>query len=368
MVFSIQLTPALYAQSADDPWSGPHAVFVMTNSVERNEVISYSRAKDGSLVAESHTPTGGRGSGGATDPLGSQGSLTLSQDDSLLFAVNAGSGNLSMFRVNGPKLTLAQVIATGGSAPVAVAQHDELVYVLNFAGNSNVVGLRLDEAGSLSEIPDSIRYLSAANSGPSSIAFSRDGHFLFVTEKITNNIDVFTVRGNGTLTQAAITKSPIPGLFDVVVAESGAILTVQTGPAGATNASSISSYQLEAGSALASITASVPTLGAATCWVALTPNGKFAFTSNAGSGTLSAFSISAAGVLTAVDGTVVASLPSGSTNLDIAVSSDSKYAYTLNNGTGTVGVFAVQPDGKLTLTSLTPGLRIGDGYNGIAAY
>jgi hypothetical protein len=41
-------------------------------------------------------PTGGRGSGGVTDPLGSQGSLTLSQDHSLLFAVNARNGYTHM--------------------------------------------------------------------------------------------------------------------------------------------------------------------------------------------------------------------------------------------------------------------------------
>jgi 6-phosphogluconolactonase len=166
----------------------------MTNSVEGNQIIAYARAADGSLIEGNHYATGGRGSGGTTDPLGSQGSLTLSQDHSLLFAANAGTGDLSVFRVNGAKLALVQVVSSGGSAPVAIAQHGNLVYVINFAGNSNVVGFQFDGgSGHLVGIPNSIRYLSATNTGPSSLAFSPDGRFLLVTEKVTNNIDVFSV-------------------------------------------------------------------------------------------------------------------------------------------------------------------------------
>jgi 6-phosphogluconolactonase (cycloisomerase 2 family) len=150
--------PYIYAQAAD-----AHAVFVKTNSVDGNEIIAYSRAADGSLVERNHYGTGGRGSGGTIDPLGSQGSLTLSEDRSLLFAVNTSTGDLSIFRVSGANLELAQVVSTGGSAPVAVAQHGNLVYAINFAGNSNVVGFQLDENGRLVSIPNSIRYLSATN-------------------------------------------------------------------------------------------------------------------------------------------------------------------------------------------------------------
>ena len=77
------------------------AVFVMTNAADKNEIIAYQRSGNGSLQWFGSFSTGGRGSGGTTDPLSSQGSLTLSQDHSLLFAVNAGSGNISEFQVPG---------------------------------------------------------------------------------------------------------------------------------------------------------------------------------------------------------------------------------------------------------------------------
>ena len=51
------------------------ALFVMTNSAERNEIISFRRHDDGSLERGRSFATGGRGTGGVTDPLESQGSL-----------------------------------------------------------------------------------------------------------------------------------------------------------------------------------------------------------------------------------------------------------------------------------------------------
>jgi 6-phosphogluconolactonase (cycloisomerase 2 family) len=118
---------------------------------------------------------------------------------------------------------------------------------------------------------------------------------------------------------------------------------------------------------LSAISASVSTLGAATCWQAVTPDGRFVYTSNAGSATISGFSIAANGVLTPLSGTVVATLPSGSTNLDIAISADGKFLYTMNSGTGTVNIFGINQDGTLTSLGDVGGLSASAGMNGIAA-
>jgi 6-phosphogluconolactonase len=49
------------------------AVFVMTNAADKNEVIAYKRAADGSLYDGDRYETGGRGSGGLTDPRNRKG-------------------------------------------------------------------------------------------------------------------------------------------------------------------------------------------------------------------------------------------------------------------------------------------------------
>ncbi len=141
----------------------------------------------------------------------------------------------------------------------------------------------------------------------------------------------------------------------------------ETGTAGGNDASAISSYFVAANGTLVAISTGVPTLGNANCWNAITPDGRFVFTSNAGSSTISGFAISATGVLTPVGATVAGTNPSGSTNLDIAVSADGKFLYTLNSGTGTIGIFGIQPDGTLNKLGDADGLSEAAGFNGIAA-
>jgi len=353
------------AQTGDSDNAG--AVFVMTNAVDKNEVIAYRRASNGTLQEAGRFATGGRGSGGNNDPLESQGSLKLSQDHSLLFAVNAGSGTVSVFSVHGSQLSLADKVISGGSEPNAVAQNGNLVYVSNVGGSSSVVGFTLDH-GKLKQIPNSTRFLSTNNSGAGGLAFSPDGRFLVVVERLTNDIDVFSVQGDGTLSPIVVNPSAGPGAFSVSFAPNGQALVSETGPSGVPNGSAISSYAIGANGTLSPISTSVPTLGAANCWNVVTPDGSFVYTSNAGSSTISGFAIANTGALTALSGTIVGTNPEGSTNLDITVSSDGKFIYTLNSVAGAIGIFAVQKDGTLLNVGFASGVSPLSGFNGIAAF
>jgi len=355
------------AQDRDNDGDGSvGAVFVMTNSADKNVVIAFKRAADGTLREGSQFATGGRGSGGNTDPLESQGSLTLSQDHSLLFAVNAGSGEVSVFRVGRSTLSLVDKVNSGGSEPNAVAQRGSLVYVLNVGGSSNVVGFTLDH-GKLAEIPESTRFLSTNNSEAASLSFSPDGRFLVVTERSTNDIDVFAVQPDGRLSPIVLNPSAGPGVFSVTFAPNDTALVSETGPSGVANGSAISSYAVLANGTLSAVSTSVPTFGAANCWNATTPDGRFVYVSNAGSATISGFAIGGSGALTPLPGTVLGANPRGATNLDIAVSSDGKFLYTLNSGNGTIGIFAIQKDGTLVSVGSIEGITPNAGFNGIAA-
>jgi 6-phosphogluconolactonase (cycloisomerase 2 family) len=301
------------------------------------------------------------------DPLGSQGSLTLTQDHSLLLAVNAGSGDISVFRVQGAMLSLIDRVPCGGSEPVAIAQHGDLVYVVNAGGSSNVTGFRIERHGRLKPIPDSITFLTTSNSGAASLSFSPDGQFLLVTEKITNTIDGFHIQTDGTLGPIVINPSVGPGAFAVLFAPNGTALVTETGPMGGNNAAAISSYAVLPNATLSSISASVPTLGTASCWQAITPDGRFVYTANTGSSTISGFSIAANGALTPLAGTIVATLPGGSLDLDSAISTDGKFLYTLDSGTGTVSILRINQDGSLTNLGDAGGLSASAGFQGIAA-
>src|ERR1700722_1816981 len=286
----------IFAKNDND--HAAHGVFVMTNNADANQVVAFQRGPNGTLENPHSYRTDGRGSGGTVDPLASQGSLTLSADHAWLFAVNAGSGSLSVFRINGAQLELTDRVATEGSEPNSVAQFGSLVYVLNTAGSSSVVGFNFSN-GKLVRVPNSLRFLSGNAVASGSVAFSPDGQFLIVTEKATNNLDVFKVLSDGSLSQATITKSIGPGAFSARFTGNDVALVSETGSS-APNSSAVSSYSVQTNGTLTSISSSVPTLGSSNCWNVVTPDGRFVYVSNAASASVSGFAIGAAGTLTPI--------------------------------------------------------------------
>jgi 6-phosphogluconolactonase (cycloisomerase 2 family) len=357
---------SLFGATPDSRKRTDGAVFVMTNNATANEVISFGRTPDGQLVPGDHFRTGGRGSGGTGDPLQSQGSLQLSQDGSVLFAANAGSGTVTVFRVRGASLTLLDQADSGGSEPLSIAQNGNFVYILNGAAAGSVVAFKWD-GRKLRQIPNSTSFLSATSAGGSSVTISPNGKTLVVTERLTNNIDTFQIHADGTLGPIVVNTSKAPGVFAASFAPDGAVLVSETGPANVTDGAAISSYSVTTNGTISAISQSVPTLGAANCWNAIAPNGEWVYVSNAGSDSVSGFTIGGGGTLTPIGATVLGTNPAGSNNLDIAVSSDSSFVYTLNSGAGTIGMFAIQNDGSLISLGEVDGLPKAAGFNGIAA-
>src|SRR5207245_4431385 len=92
--------------------SGPGAVYALTNQISGNAVAVFRRAADGTLVAAGSVATGGAGTGSG---LSSQGALALSDDGRWLFAVNAGSDQVSAFRVGAGGRALTGRAGAGGT-------------------------------------------------------------------------------------------------------------------------------------------------------------------------------------------------------------------------------------------------------------
>jgi 6-phosphogluconolactonase (cycloisomerase 2 family) len=106
----------------------------------------------------------------------------------------------------------------------------------------------------------------------------------------------------------------------------------------------------------------------ATCWIAGVQNGRFLFTDNTGSGTISGFQTSHSGDLTALgSGSVVATTGSGTLPIDVATSHDGSFLYSLETGAGTIGVFQVHDDGSLTALGTAGSFPAVSGFQGIAA-
>jgi 6-phosphogluconolactonase len=358
------LTSTMHA--ADNFTGSTSTVFVMTNDNLKNEVLAYQRLYNGGFALRGRFATGGRGSGGTTDPLQSQGSLTLSGDHNLLFAINAGTGTISSFHILGGEPILVDQESTGGAFPIAVAEHNGTVYVLNAGGNGAIVAFRTDELGRLQQIPDSITHLTATNSGGSSISVSPNGQTLVVIEKAPNNIDTFPIHQDGTLGSVVINHSVTPGVFSAAFTPNGKLIVSEDQPDG-TDVSSISSYTINANGTLTAISQSLRTQGDGNCWNAITPNGAHVYVDNSATSSVAGFSIGSNGTLTPIAGTVLSTDPEGATNLDMAVSGDGKFLYTMDSGAGTVSIYGINSDGTLSTLGDIDGLPKTVGFNGIAA-
>ena len=347
--------------------SKAETVFVMSNDNVKNEVLTYQQGNDGQFALRSRAATGGRGSGGTTDPLQSQGSLTLSGDHTLLFAVNSASGTVSSFRlVNGLPL-LVDAESSGGAFPIAVAEHNGTVYVLNAGGSGAIEVLTADGLGRLHDVPNSTTFLTGTNSGASSISVSPNGSWLVAIEKASNSIDVFPIHGDGTLGTVVSNKSVTPGVFATVFTPNGQLVVSENQPSSGTDTSSISTYTINANGSLAAVSQSLPTFGNGNCWNAISPNGKWTYVDNSATSTVAGFSVAPNGALTPIAGTILSTLPDGAVNLDMTISGDGKYLFNLLSGGGGIGVFTINSDGTLNQLGDIEGLPKTAGFNGIAA-
>lgn len=363
-IFSIvQLMVTLSAVHASDDDNEDGAVYTMTNSAAGNAVLAFKRAENGRLTAAGSYPTGGVGSGGG---LGNQSALALSDNNRWLYVVNPGSNDISVFAVREDGLTLTDRVASGGLRPVSVTVNRDLVYVLNAGGDGNISGFNMRRNGQLVAVPGSTRPLSGANTAPAQIGFNPDGKILVVTEKATNLLDTYVVNDdgltNGPFVQNSVGATPFGFSFD----KRGHLL-VSEAAGGAPDAGTMSSYRVSEHGVLEVISPAVPTTETAICWVVVTRNGKYAYVSNAGSGTLSGYNIARNGsiALHDADGRT-GDTGAGSVPIDIAMSNNSRYIYSLNAGNGTLGAFRIRSDGALVPM---PGISgIPAGANGLAAY
>ena len=333
--------------SPDAMARGGGSLYTQTNDPAGNSVQRFDRAADGSLTPAGTLAPGGPGLAGLG---GRQGAVELSGDGRSLYAVNAGSDSVTSFRVDRHRTVLLGSVASGGAAPVSIDEHRGRVYVLNSGGTPSVSAFSRRRDGSLQAIPGGIRELAAGAAGAAQVSVTSDGHALVVSERLANRLETLPLDAAGRPGAPVVTPSSgavpfgfgITGRGDIVVSEAGA--------------STVSSYRLGAAGALGVLSASLPVGQGAACWVAVSPDGRFAYTGNA-SGSISGFAIGRDGTLTAIGTTA---MPSAR---DLDFDASGRYLHAIGAG-GQVSTFAVGRDGSLTLAGSAPAAT---GITGAAA-
>ncbi len=330
-------------------------VYVNDNTAGTNTVAGFARHADGSLTPLPGSPfsAGGAGTGAG---IGSQGALQQTSDGRYLLAADAGSDQISVLQIQpGGGLTLVgSPVSSGGTEPVSITVHQNLVYVANAGTTTNFTGFTINSAGLLRPLAGSTVTLPAG-SLPGDVLFNGNGTLLAGTLVDSSQIDTFTVGSGGLLTAAP--ASPFPaqatGPFGSEFRPTNpSQLFVSNAHAGA-NLGTVSAFSAAANGDLTSIGSSpFPDLQTAPCWVEITHDGRYLFAVNTAVPSISRYAINRDGSLRLL-GSTVFNYPTGLGPEDARLSPDGKTLYVVDTAAGKVSGFAVRR-GNLTELASSP--------------
>jgi 6-phosphogluconolactonase len=329
--------------------------YVNGNTAGTNTVDVLDRHADGSLTPGAGSPVaiGGAGLGAG---LGSQGAIEASPDGRYLLTVDAGSSEISVLRVgaDGTPSLVGAPVPSGGVEPVSITiSPQRIVYVANVGnGGSNYAGFRLTPVGKLIPIPGSVVAVPEG-SAVGDVLFNSTGDRLVGTRDTTSLIDSFTVGANGRLTAAAGSPFPAQSLgpigseFRPTDPSQLFVSNAHAGP----GQGSVSAFQDGPDGVLTSIGDSpFADNQTAACWVEITHDGKYLFTVNTASASLSRYAINVDGSLTLLGSTA---FNNGAGAVDARLSPDGSTLSVTGGSSHLLSTFAVD-GGNLTELSSSP--------------
>jgi len=326
-----------------------------------NTVSAFSVGPSGALTLLPGSPflTGGIG---IANGYYASNRTTVSAHHNFLFASNAGSNDVSVFRIHRGTGALSLVegspFATGGFGDlggIALSPTPDGRFLM--AGNSessNVTVFAISSGGALSPIEGSP---FAAQSSPDGIRVSPNGKFLAVAEFNANQIEMFSIAPNGSLTSL--------GTYPGVAATGGGIAGVDIDcyprllydAEASTGDTIVEGYSISDKGALTPVPGSPfePGVGRNSNVVLLGYSGgrKTLYVSNESSNTITAFKVSSSGSLSLLAGSPFAMNQGSDQPSGMAISRDGRLLYVANRS-NMVSVFSVEEDGVLTEVAGSP--------------
>jgi 6-phosphogluconolactonase (cycloisomerase 2 family) len=365
MVMAAERTPA-----------GKHYVYTLTNDAKENGVAVFRQGDDGALTQVSDSPfaTGGKGLAGGD--IDEQGAIRLHGDHVL--AVNPGSDTIAVLHKdqNGTlKPVPGSPFPSGGSTPLSLTVHGDLVYVANQAAAfakpgspPNITGFRIDKDGTLKPIEHSTVTFHEGH-GPAQIEFSPDGKIIAVTsgfqDEDTSRIHSYKVLDDGTLKEGP--GSPLM--------PKGASGTVGFSWDPSCERLYVSNFR---GSAIIVFDIDKKAAGLkqhgdahgdkemAACWTVISADGKTLYVANFVSNSISVFDVHADGTLKLLG---TAKRRMGNTGdspdtKDLELSKDGNYLYAVGSSKREIAVFRIGQDRMLTeLPQKQSPVNLGRGQN-----
>lgn len=309
---------------ADDDKRASNMVYVGSNDPRpgHNSILAYRRAANGTLTLLAEYFTGGRGVANPNQIIGPNDAdrdLIASPDRKTLFAVNAGSDTIAVFHIN-PDGSLNAVhgspFPSGGINPVSLALRDNRLYVVNKNQDPdrpnnqapNYTVLKVGGDGTLTPLPNSTIDLPVGAS-PTEALLSPDSDQLFgmqlypgalngMGSPVIGAVDSFHFGPQGRLIPAATSPQSVP----TYTPPANAIAPFNEALNGAVHPylpllyvnfvtyTQIGVYLYDQQGNLFFVGAAANT-GVAPCWDVVTHDGKYMYTSNAFSNSVSTYSL-----------------------------------------------------------------------------
>ena len=343
-------------------------VYLDDNTAGTNTIAAFDRYPDGTLAPEAGSPftAGGAGTGAG---LASEGAIQLAAGGRLLLAVDAGSNQISVLRIQPDgSLRLSDVVSSGGVLPVSIAVHGSLVYVANAGpAGTDYTGFWLSRRGSLTLIPGSTVALPGS-AQPGDVLFNSTGTKLIGTRVGTSQIDSFTVGFDGRLTAAPGSPFTAQGLgpFGSQFRPANPSQLFVTNAHNGTGLGTVSAFADAPNGSLTPVGGSpYADQQTAPCWLTISHDGQYLFAVNTGSGTISRYAITPAGELTLLGSTAV-SATAGVGAVDPGLSPDGRFLFLNESRIDALGAFAVSSGNMTELPGSPTALPAGATPAGIA--
>lgn len=318
-------------------------VYTIANPSGPNIIDAYRQDRaSGKLTFLAGYKTGGLGLPSAA-VIGTE-QHPLIADGHLLYAVNPGSNDISVFRIHddGTLQLINRPFPSGGIAPVSLALHDHLLYAANLGDNTtppNYSGFTVYD-GLIRPLPASTVTLNIGDA-PSDILFNKQGTLLVAARFAANTVDVFKVDGDGRLSHTGEVGNQ-PGALGLAFSP----VSDQQLFGAITNLPGAAAYSISPSGSISLVNTITDTQSIDPCWEAIESTGNRGWFVAPAAGTITLYSIDQNGALARVS----AHNTLGVAPTEVVLSSSGKFMYVIDvfsNAIESLGLTGQQSNGGL---------------------
>lgn len=347
MTMSARGASAATPQADGAALAGKSFVYTILNANGANAIAAYERnVETGELAFRGSYLTGGRGTGVLVD---SQSPLVVNEAGTFLYAINPGSGDISVMAINedGTLEAVGSPVASRGAEPASLALSGDLLYVGNQGDATtppSYAGFRVNADGTLARIKRRIELNLGDNL--THILFDPTGTMLYGMRFGGRGIDVLrVVRENGrlkNLRQLNNQTGPFAAVFNPTNPDQLVVSDARLPGA--------ASYLVTEQNTVVRLSAVSNAPERAACWIAAHQDGARYWVANTGTHSVSLYTLDESGALRLVSSHSTSLF--GRLPFEVVLDKANRFLYELNTAAGQQTIHTMRLTGEATNAGL----------------